>query len=80
MRNVVHAARVLIFAVLLGAGLPPGWRRQRSRARVIVTPDADYPGFDYETVKNVDLNACKAACVDGDQCRAFTYNERAGAS
>ena len=78
MRNVVHAARVLILAVLLAAGLPARRsRRQENTTRVIITPDADYPGFDYETVKDVDLEACEAACIGGDQCRAFTYNTKA---
>lgn len=77
MRNVVHAARVLILAVLLGAGLPLGMAAAAEQTRVIVTPDADYPGFDYQTVKNVDLKACEAACIDGAECRAFTYNQKA---
>ena len=78
MRNVVHAARFLILGFLLATGLPlAGASAQEIATRVIVTPDADYPGFDYETVKNVDLNACQAACIDGDQCRAFTYNTKA---
>ncbi|HET7717318.1 MAG TPA: MG2 domain-containing protein, partial [Bauldia sp.] len=76
MRNVVHAARSLILAIMLAAGLPSaGTLAQESR--VILTPDADYPGFDYETVKNVDLEACQASCMTGSQCRAFTYNNSA---
>src|SRR5690606_27112637 len=39
--------------------------------------DADYPGYDYETVKDVTLDACQTACIDGTQCRAFTYNSKA---
>jgi hypothetical protein len=76
MRNVVHAARLLILAILLAAGVPLGGAMAQE-TRVIVTPDADYPGFDYETVKNVDLDACKASCIAGSQCRAFTYNNKA---
>ncbi|MCB1498453.1 MAG: alpha-2-macroglobulin family protein [Bauldia sp.] len=75
MRNVVHAARLLFIAILIAAG--SGLGAAAAETRVIVTPDADYPGFDYQTVKNVDLDACKAACVSGDQCRAFTYNTKA---
>jgi len=76
MRNVVHAARFLVLALLLATGLPTGIAAA-AETRVILTPDADYPGFDYDTVKNVTLEACQAACVDGDQCRAFTYNTKA---
>ncbi len=76
MRNVVHAARFLALAILLAAGLPIGMATAQE-TRVIVTPEADYPGFDYETLKNVELQACQDACIDGAQCRAFTYNNKA---
>ena len=46
--------------------------------RVIVTPNADYAGFDMSTVKNVDLDACQAACLGDNACRAFTFNTKAG--
>src|SRR5690348_3511426 len=45
--------------------------------RVIATPDSDYSGFDYKTLKSVTLDACKKACVDDQTCRAFTYNTKA---
>ena len=76
MRNVVHAARFLLLALLLAAGIPMG-AATAAETRVILTPDADYPGFDFKTVKNVTLDACQAACIEGDQCRAFTYNTKA---
>ncbi len=76
MRNVVHAARFLILALLLAAGIPTGMAVAQE-TRVIITPDADYPGFDYETIKDVDLDACQDACIDGTECRAFTYNNKA---
>ncbi len=44
---------------------------------VTVLPDTDLPGFDYSTIKNTDLDACSAACVDDGICRAFTFNEKA---
>ncbi|MDP2620125.1 MAG: alpha-2-macroglobulin family protein [Hyphomicrobiales bacterium] len=63
-----------LFALVSGASeaqdLSPG-------ARIIVTEDADYFGFDLRTVKEVDLDQCKAACLGDSACRAFTYNVRA---
>ena len=45
--------------------------------RVIVSRDADYPGFDLQTLKDIDQQACAAACVDDQSCKAFTYNTKA---
>ncbi len=45
--------------------------------RVIVTPNADYAGFDMQTVKNVDQAQCQAACLANGTCRAFTFNTKA---
>jgi len=36
----------------------------------------DLPGFDYDVVKDTSLDACSAACVDDNICRAFTYNSK----
>ncbi|MDN3718767.1 PAN domain-containing protein [Roseibium salinum] len=35
-------------------------------------------GSDYRTVKDVDLDGCKSACLQDGQCRAFTFNTSAG--
>ena len=45
--------------------------------RIVTAPDADYFGADYRTVKDVDLEACKAVCLDDPECKAFTYNQSA---
>ena len=45
--------------------------------RIIQTPEADYTGFDYSTIRNVDINQCRAACLSDNKCAAFTYNTRA---
>src|SRR4051812_34199532 len=44
--------------------------------RLITTKNADYTGFDYNTVKGVTLNACQQACLADGQCHAFTFNEK----
>ncbi len=42
--------------------------------RLIVTEGADYPGFDYDTLRGVERAVCEAACLADNRCRAFTYN------
>ncbi|QDG78242.1 alpha-2-macroglobulin [Labrenzia sp. PHM005] len=46
--------------------------------RIVTIDDADFFGSDYRTVKDVDLEGCKAACIGDNQCRAFTFNTSAG--
>ena len=64
--------------LLLAASLLPATNATAADRRVIVTPNADYPGSDMSTVKNVDLPACQAACLKDATCRAFTFNTKAG--
>ncbi|WP_321503157.1 alpha-2-macroglobulin family protein [Breoghania sp.] len=58
-------------SLLLGAGATAAERR------IVTVPNADYFGADYRTAKDVDLEACKAICLDDPECKAFTYNEEA---
>ncbi|WP_340161814.1 alpha-2-macroglobulin family protein [uncultured Hoeflea sp.] len=51
---------------------------QDGSRRIETIVNADYFGFDLRTVQDVDLDQCKAACLDDAQCRAFTYNIKAG--
>lgn len=46
--------------------------------RIVTIDDADFFGGDYRTVKDVDLNGCSSACLQDNQCRAFTFNTSAG--
>ncbi|MFC6655847.1 MG2 domain-containing protein [Roseibium salinum] len=46
--------------------------------RIVTIDDADFFGSDYRTVKDVDLDGCKSACLQDGQCRAFTFNTSAG--
>ena len=55
----------------------PGFSQDGSR-RIETTVNADYFGFDLRTVQNIDLDECKAECLNDSQCRAFTYNVKAG--
>ncbi|HEX2257537.1 MAG TPA: MG2 domain-containing protein, partial [Afifellaceae bacterium] len=45
--------------------------------RLLTTEGADYFGLDYDVRRDVDLEACKSACLADEQCEAFTYNSRA---
>ena len=42
--------------------------------RIVLIEDADYFGSDYKAISDVDLEACKATCLDDPVCQAFTYN------
>lgn len=47
-------------------------------------PNSDLPGFDYRTPRNdsslsgISKSGCISACAEDVQCRAFTYNQKAG--
>jgi hypothetical protein len=45
--------------------------------RVVTTEGADYFGADYDVRRDLELDACEAACVGDAQCQAFTYNPAA---
>ena len=79
MRTVVVAAR-LVLSVFLPLVLPIAGSHlaQAADARIILSPEADYPDFDLKTLKGVTIDACSAACLGDDQCRAFTFNTKAG--
>ena len=69
-----HAALAGLVAL---AALSSGAFAQSSGDRnVVVTPNADYFGRDYDILKDVDLDACTAACKADDRCQAFTLNTR----
>jgi len=76
MRRVVR--RFLVFLVAAGSFLIPPGAVHAAERRVIVTPEADYPGFDFQTIKGTDAEACQAACLDEPTCHAFTFNVAAG--
>ncbi len=79
MRSVVRAARHLFVGLSIAvAGLATSGAGQAAERHILQTPDADYSGFDYQTVKDVTLDVCKSTCLEGDQCKAFTYSVKAG--
>ncbi len=70
---VVSVGAAMATLALSGAHAQDNVLRQ-----LIITENADYPGNDYQTLRDVDQNACEAACLDDNQCRAFTFNTTAG--
>jgi hypothetical protein len=80
MRRYAQAFRGFLFvslAIMAGALVFAG-DLQAAERHIIVTPEADYPGFDLETLKGVDLQGCEIACLGDNACRAFTFNSKAG--
>ena len=51
---------------------------EQGQRRIVLTDDADYFSGDYSIRENVTLEACQQACLEDNQCRAFTYNVSAG--
>ena len=74
MRGAVRALSSVL--VLLPVFLLPQPAQSQER-QVVVTEGADYFGADYDVRRDVDLDACTAACVEDAQCQAFTYNKAA---
>src|SRR5688500_9010409 len=74
MLGMVRAAGFLF--LILAASVSAASAQDVSR-RLITTPNADYPGYDFRTLRGVDIGACEAACLDDNVCRAFTYNQSA---
>ncbi|MCG6861183.1 MAG: alpha-2-macroglobulin family protein [Chromatiaceae bacterium] len=65
---------VLLTLVLQPAVLFQAFGAER---QMILIEGADYYGLDYETLREVELADCKAACIADSKCKAFTYNTNA---
>jgi uncharacterized protein YfaS (alpha-2-macroglobulin family) len=59
-------------AVLVFAGLASGAWAQN----ITILDKTDLPGGDYNILKNVELDACTAACEADNICQAFTFNSK----
>ena len=49
-----------------------------SQRQLVIIRGADYFGHDYDTLRDVGLDDCEAACLADARCRAFTFNRNAG--
>ncbi|WP_316862083.1 MG2 domain-containing protein [uncultured Cohaesibacter sp.] len=45
--------------------------------KLLLSKDTDFYGFDYKMLKKVSFENCQSACLKDNQCKAFTYNEKA---
>jgi len=72
MKRLIGSAVGLVIGAVLS--FAPAFSQERS---ITLLPGTDLPGYDYSVLKNVDVDACEAACSDDRICRAFTYNESA---
>lgn len=75
--RVGSVAGLLVLALSMGSPQSSSASDAGER-RIALTPGIDYFGGDYETLKEVDLDACRAACLDDNRCLAFTFNSIAG--
>ena len=61
---------------------PPPQREQpepaSSQRQLVVIQGADYFGHDYDSLQDVSLDDCEAACLADQRCQAFTFNTNAG--
>src|SRR5688572_500839 len=64
----------LCAALSLAIGLGTSLAADRN---ISLMPGTDLPGYDYSVIKDTDLEACQAACVEDRICAAFTFNESA---
>jgi uncharacterized protein YfaS (alpha-2-macroglobulin family) len=62
-----------LVALVLALGAAPVSAADRS---VETLTDTDLPGFDYQVLEGVSLDACQSACIDDKICRAFTFNSK----
>jgi hypothetical protein len=62
-----------LVALVLALGVAPVSAADRS---VETLTDTDLPGFDYQVLEGVSLDACQSACIDDKICRAFTFNSK----
>jgi uncharacterized protein YfaS (alpha-2-macroglobulin family) len=78
MRHFLAGANILtlsaLFLFFLAPTITPSSAQQR---QLFISPDTDFPGGDYKTLKQSGLDACKAACLADNQCKAFTFNRTA---
>ncbi|MGV8853598.1 MAG: MG2 domain-containing protein [Devosia sp.] len=78
MRRGLGVFRVLGGSLLLALALagPTMVGARAAEPKITLQQNTDLPGFDYDVVKNTDLDTCSAACATDDICLAFTFNQK----
>nr|WP_321457844.1 alpha-2-macroglobulin family protein [uncultured Cohaesibacter sp.] len=75
IRNLPTLFALVLFSLPLA---PSSWALDGNyRNEIILSPETDYYGFDFKTLKKVSLDQCQSACLKTPECKAFTYNEKA---
>ena len=78
MRSAIRRFGVVLVASIFAAlVLTPANAQDDLLRRLLITQDADYAGYDYQTLREVDQATCEQACLNDNRCRAFTYNTAA---
>ncbi len=71
---------VLFAFVMALPGLAPAQDRESlvPERRLAISQNVDFYGSDLRAIFDTTFDACRAACLTEPQCRAFTFNSRAG--
>jgi hypothetical protein len=73
--------RALLTAALIGAFALPALAQDASLIpprRLVMSENVDFIGTDLAQIFDTTLEACAAACLSNPQCKALTFNARAG--
>ncbi len=70
-----------LVAVVLLTGLffsPPAMLHAANgqSQNILISPDTDYYGFDYDIIKGIPLESCISTCRRDSNCQAFTFNQK----
>lgn len=65
-----------------GIAIPPGLRDPAPEPLMeidgfVLSKSSDFPGGDFETVKDISLSQCATRCSEDARCEGFTYNTKA---
>jgi hypothetical protein len=77
MARRLACTTLTLATVLFTAFAALGLAAEAAERRIIIFEDADFFGFDYETLRGRTLEQCEAACLSDSNCVAFTYNSSA---
>lgn len=75
----MRSVPIVALIVLMVAGSAAAQNRDYlPERRALLTEGTDFPGSDLVPVFDLSFEACEATCLAMPECRAFTYNRRAG--
>ncbi|PZO82110.1 MAG: hypothetical protein DI629_01170 [Mesorhizobium amorphae] len=77
MKSRLSLRTLLTSALALALWSVPAVSQEGGTRQIETVQGMDYFGFDLRAEQNRSLEECKSICLADEQCRAFTYNERA---